>query len=337
MLNSFERYNTESKDNRSKIIGSMDATNLFPSIKPDKAAEIVKETILNSKIQYDGLDVVELGKYLRENMDSDTIKDNNWDEILPKKEKKSKSDGNNRKPKDKNIIIDITAIEDIRHLFDPTDDPTSKGEANCLNCDHKCNKIYEKSVHMKKVHMKSDRNCKNCDCQLRCFGEKSTHKKKDHVRSGEKCKSCDHQVKTFDEKPVQTDQIHEDSGKICKNCDYQGRNFDKKSVTFSLNNELRSDSTSKGGGNCKSCDHQVRKSDEKPVHMEKDHEKSGENCKSCDNENAQNNQHENPYKGWTCPMRQPTKSEEKKMFVESICILIKVLMNNHAHTFNGKV
>ena len=71
--------------------------------------------------------------------------------------------------------------------------------------------------------------------------------------------------------------------------------------------------------------------------MERDHGESGENCNSCDNNNTQNKQHENAYKGWACPMRQPTKSEERKMFVELLSILIKVLMNNHVYTFDGKV
>ena len=89
-MSCFEKYNLETKDENVKIIGSMDAINLYPSIKPEKATKIIKEMILKSDAEFEGLDVVELGIYLREKMETKDIKEKKWDEILPTKESKKK-------------------------------------------------------------------------------------------------------------------------------------------------------------------------------------------------------------------------------------------------------
>ena len=43
---------------------------LYPNIKAERAAAIVKEMIVNSDIKFEGLDLEELGKYLRINLSS---------------------------------------------------------------------------------------------------------------------------------------------------------------------------------------------------------------------------------------------------------------------------
>ena len=69
-----EKYNKENKNrNKSVIIGSMDAVNLYPSIKPDMAADIIKKLIVDTDVDFKGIDRDELGRYLRENMTQEEV------------------------------------------------------------------------------------------------------------------------------------------------------------------------------------------------------------------------------------------------------------------------
>ena len=59
MIYAFEMYNKHKTD-EPKIIGSMDVKSLYPSIKAEEAAAIVREEIIMSKVSFTGLDVDEL-------------------------------------------------------------------------------------------------------------------------------------------------------------------------------------------------------------------------------------------------------------------------------------
>ena len=78
LLYTFEEYNnTIDKDvaeknfnRKRKVIGSIDAKALYPSIEEDRAADIVAEIILDTDVKFEGLDNNELGKYLCKNMNT---------------------------------------------------------------------------------------------------------------------------------------------------------------------------------------------------------------------------------------------------------------------------
>ena len=71
-------------------IGSMDVNSLYTKIKGDVAAEIVKNEIKQSNIKLEGLDVEEMGKYLRTNLTSKQIEEKGMEDIIPFKKKKKR-------------------------------------------------------------------------------------------------------------------------------------------------------------------------------------------------------------------------------------------------------
>ena len=71
MLAAFEKYNNAKVTNVTTqttepvIIGSMDAVSLYPSIQVDRAEEIVRQSIIESKVNIEGLNVKEMGIHLK--------------------------------------------------------------------------------------------------------------------------------------------------------------------------------------------------------------------------------------------------------------------------------
>merc|ERR1711954_531553 len=66
MIYNIEEYNKrEDIDKSENVIGSMDVVSLYPRIKTERAAEIVRDAIIQSKVEIEGIDIDELGKYLR--------------------------------------------------------------------------------------------------------------------------------------------------------------------------------------------------------------------------------------------------------------------------------
>ena len=62
-----EKYNKENKNrDKSVIIGSMDAVNLYPSIKPDKAADIIKKLIVDTEVDFKGIELISGNSQFRE-------------------------------------------------------------------------------------------------------------------------------------------------------------------------------------------------------------------------------------------------------------------------------
>ena len=75
----------------------MDAISLYPSITVEKASEIVREGVIESKIRFEGLDVVEIGKFLRKNLNNEEHHDKGFIYMVPtKKKKKSKKKKDNK-------------------------------------------------------------------------------------------------------------------------------------------------------------------------------------------------------------------------------------------------
>lgn len=94
IINTFEKYNSkvenETRKNTklvSKIVGFMDAMSLYPSIVAERAATIVKNEIIGSYVKFEGLDIDEIGKYLRKNMSQKEIDYRKLSEVIPTKKR----------------------------------------------------------------------------------------------------------------------------------------------------------------------------------------------------------------------------------------------------------
>ena len=116
MLEAIETYNNETKNDEDKyVVGSMDATALYPSLRADKSVEIVKEEIINSNITFENIDMHELGMYLRQNLPNDYIVENGYDKWLPVKvNPKRERKGAKRKEKDHDPY---KFVDDIHFIF----------------------------------------------------------------------------------------------------------------------------------------------------------------------------------------------------------------------------
>ena len=109
LLSSIEILNSKIKavyetktDVNTKIIGSMDAISLFPSIKANRAAEIVVSEVIASDVNFDGLNIKELSRYLRKNLSNKEIDDKGLGEVIPSKKKKKE----NNLPEEKTKLPD---------------------------------------------------------------------------------------------------------------------------------------------------------------------------------------------------------------------------------------
>ena len=90
LLETFERFNEAVEKSSNKkvpncIVGSMDAVSLYPSLKANRSAEIIKEVVMRSPIVFENVDMKELGIYLRQNLSSEYIKEQGYEELLPTK------------------------------------------------------------------------------------------------------------------------------------------------------------------------------------------------------------------------------------------------------------
>ena len=85
LIESFEVYNKTVVESSSSdyVIGSMDATSLYPSLEADKSAAIIVEEVLNSDVKFANIDTKELGIYLRTNLSQKYIVERKIDSLLP--------------------------------------------------------------------------------------------------------------------------------------------------------------------------------------------------------------------------------------------------------------
>ena len=84
----------------------MDVKSLYSNLKAEESAAIVKEFVANSKANFEGLDIDELGKTLRLNLSSKEIEDAGMDDYLPFKKKKKKPKKNKEVLNEYNDDID---------------------------------------------------------------------------------------------------------------------------------------------------------------------------------------------------------------------------------------
>ena len=128
MIHVIEKYNKENGNKnleKKKIVGSMDVKSLYPKLRAEPAAEIVKESIKMSKIKLDGLDVEEMGKFLRMSMSTKEIEEKGLKEILSYKRRKKKKKCKERKGDDKghnSEDYDLANYLDIENMFKDIDD-----------------------------------------------------------------------------------------------------------------------------------------------------------------------------------------------------------------------
>ena len=57
-------------NNKSSIIGSMDITSLYPSLKVEKCADIIREEVNKSRTTFENIDMYETEIYLSKNLSS---------------------------------------------------------------------------------------------------------------------------------------------------------------------------------------------------------------------------------------------------------------------------
>ena len=98
LLYFLEQYNGSVTDNNysqnesTKFVASMDIESLYPSLDSEKCADTIKNVAMESAIEVEGLNVCELGIFLRKNLKSSEIEDMDYKDFIPSKSKKSKDE-----------------------------------------------------------------------------------------------------------------------------------------------------------------------------------------------------------------------------------------------------
>ena len=127
LLESFEEYNKikennfERTDDTEFIVGSMDAVSLYTRLEAEKSATIIKEEVMNSCIVFENIDDEEVGIYLRKNLSPSYIRDQGYDDLLPKQvsKKNKKIYVENVEDVEDNDDDDVLYkyVESIEHMF----------------------------------------------------------------------------------------------------------------------------------------------------------------------------------------------------------------------------
>ena len=93
LLRDFVEYNKSSKcDNGGKkFIGSLDVESLYPSLKVSDCVDIVRETIINSDINIDTVDIKELSIFLRKSFSTKQLIQIGVNDFIPTKVKAPKN------------------------------------------------------------------------------------------------------------------------------------------------------------------------------------------------------------------------------------------------------
>ena len=91
LLYQFEKYNNRQDIEGERCIASMDIESLYPSLKTKDTIMEIKMEISNSDNKIEGLDVKEIGIFLRKNMTTKEIEDKNLAQFVPNKLKNNKN------------------------------------------------------------------------------------------------------------------------------------------------------------------------------------------------------------------------------------------------------
>ena len=147
LLEAFEAYNNtvnnNAEDGEKRIIGSMDAVALCSSLDAKKSAEIIKE-VIRSEIIFENVDLHELGIYPRKNLGHKYIIGNGFDDILPKKEKKSHRTKDKEDREDKDNMYDY--VESLEYLF-LEEDKITMYDVDCQDKNLEDKMVEEKLFH----------------------------------------------------------------------------------------------------------------------------------------------------------------------------------------------
>ena len=71
-------------------MASMDVESLYPSLKSEDTAEIIKETVVESELEMTDINVKELLIFIRKNMSNSEIENCIFKEYIPSSRKKAK-------------------------------------------------------------------------------------------------------------------------------------------------------------------------------------------------------------------------------------------------------
>ena len=121
LLEAFESYNKSnnlSKNKEERVVGSMDAVSLYPSLEANRSAEIIIEEVIRSEVNFENIDSHELGIYLRKNLSSEYIEEKGYSKFLPRKVLDGKSNYDN--DENENYNVD-EFLEDMENMFNDID------------------------------------------------------------------------------------------------------------------------------------------------------------------------------------------------------------------------
>ena len=169
LLEAFETYNKEVEHNVAnvadgkRIVGSMDAVSLYPSLKANRSAEIVKEVIMNCNVKFNNINFEELGIYLRTNLPRQYIQEEGYDDILPIRvtsKSNGKRKGNPDYKNNEDALYDY--VEDLEALFNQSyvenvendddemdDEITDNNPGTMVGIKYLNNKLHEEESAMK--------------------------------------------------------------------------------------------------------------------------------------------------------------------------------------------
>ena len=211
LLEAFEQFNKDNIENKNNgekevmIIGSMDAVSLYPSLKVDRAEEIIRQSIIESRINIEGLDVTEIGIYLRKNLNDKEIEEKGFKDLLPqniKTKNKNKQENQNQNEN----LEESDFEEEMQNLFkENKENVFKKGDSNKINPEN-INKIEEN------VSKKGDKNKINPEKMDEKQKVKALPKSRDSINKNEALsKSRDYSNKQENNKNIETKKSEKDN------------------------------------------------------------------------------------------------------------------------------
>ena len=117
LLSRFEVYNRDRVNNgydkEKMILASMDIKKWYQSTLAKPSAKVIKKMIINSGLEFEGIDYDAISKYLAEHMTKEEIEEESFEEIIHRKNENVKK---SKKSKKKNTKIletnDVTLVDD---------------------------------------------------------------------------------------------------------------------------------------------------------------------------------------------------------------------------------
>ena len=98
-----------------RVVGSMDAISLYPSLEVERSAEIIKEEVMKSDVIFDNIDNHELGIYLKKNLSDEYIHMNKYENLLPTKVKGEDEDDYEHENVDDILTLKMFLMKNLSH------------------------------------------------------------------------------------------------------------------------------------------------------------------------------------------------------------------------------